>query len=314
MENKKKNKDAVEDFYSKIAEHLSDSPQEELSTTISAIRTSKKYVWRPNNYRRQIEVKEKNNCIISTIKSTIQDETKGYKGIKIKIGKHNKHIFVYGLRKGEVTIQYAKHKLTAMYNQKKKGKHPVWFVVEGLGEEVVRKLYYHRDVIREKLDATLNKFIKDFGLRLDNKKPIWERSESAIKGDDFIDSIPQDCIIHTTNFKKVYRGESEFQSRKDEDPTFHISNYIKNRSMEDITPEIVKELIIIKEASKKSIEAVNHLSTRIIPILSAFSKNIKSHTSVIVEMVRAVKQFNGVVAHSRFKKKQKYNRCLEDWL
>ena len=91
--------------------------------------------------------------------------------------------------------------------------------------------------------SALRAFSKQFKLNIPYNRAIWSRYEEFTKGEEFIDSIPQEVIIHDTFFKKVYKKGIEFKNtKKGESPGVHIKNYIKNRAIEDIAPEIARAI------------------------------------------------------------------------
>ena len=65
-------------------------------------------------------------------------------------------------------------------------------------------------------------------------------SYRIFKGEDYIDKIPKEVIIHDTIFKKVYGEGIEFGVTGE--PTVKLKTYIKNRAIEDIAPEIIKSI------------------------------------------------------------------------
>jgi len=87
-----------------------------------------------------------------------------------------------------------------------------------------------------------DKFVKMFsGIKLNIDNREWIRQEDAVKGEEFIDDIPNNLIMHDTYFKKVYERDLEFKG-----PTY-LKNYIANRAVEKITPEIIEEINNIRE-------------------------------------------------------------------
>jgi len=121
----------------------------------------------------------------------------------------------------------------------------------------------------------LNHFIDRFNLKLEKqRKPTWDRYEDWIKGEEFIDNIPPETIIHDTFFKKVYPKGIEFiQTKKKEEPTIHLKNYIKNQSIKKREPIIAKE--------------INNAYSIIAPTLEALNQAIKSDTQARIEETKA---------------------------
>lgn len=216
----------------KNSHNLTNSPKELSSDSMAIIKKAQKILFRPNNYRRQIEVKKKNNSTIKKIKVLYA----------VKPGKRNKLIFVKNY-KPNVMIQYGKHKLTAIYCQNIISGVKETYLFQGKTTEIQRKITNKVTEIENKLDKALRAFSRQFKLNLPYERPIWSRYEEWIKGEEFIDSIPREVIIHDTFFKKVYAKGIEFKNtKKGETPGVHIKNYIKNRAIEDIAPEIVQAI------------------------------------------------------------------------
>ena len=121
------------------------------------------------------------------------------------------------------------------------------------------------------MDNALRIFCKEFNIEVFSLYPVWDRYENFIKGEEYIDSIPTNCIIHDTYFKKVYGDGIELkQTEAKEDPGVHIKHYIKNRIIEDITPEIAQELNKIN----------NSLEGKLVPVLEEFSRQLNLHIKV----------------------------------
>ena len=62
------------------------------------------------------------------------------------------------------------------------------------------------------------------------------KCEQGIHGDDYLDKIPREMIIHDTYFKKDYAKKVEMFK------VAEIKNYISNRCIENIAPEIAAEI------------------------------------------------------------------------
>ncbi len=97
-------KDYIEKITNPIFAKKLGVPEEELSNSITTTKKTFKIFFRPNNWRRQIEVKEKTNSTIDYCKKV---------NPAIKINSHNKLI---SLREGNIVIQYGKKTLTAIYS------------------------------------------------------------------------------------------------------------------------------------------------------------------------------------------------------
>lgn len=273
MEQKNKQKSLSSYFHiekdSFLKEHISNSMT---TTTIP-----KKILWRPNNYRRKIEVKEKDNSGMNRIKTTIRHTT---------IGRHNKLLSVKNF-KPNITIQYGRSTLTAIYSQNIIAGNKETFLIERQTiKEIQDEIDKKRESIRERMDNALLVFSRQFKLYIPLKNPRWDRYEDWIKGDDFIDKIPRETIIHDTIFKKVYGDGIEFKNTgKGEAPTVHMKNYIKNRAVEDISPLIAEEINQFHNSTAKN--------------LAEFSEQIRLHLAVLNKIDRSFRKFNELLSQKK---------------
>ncbi|KKN76091.1 hypothetical protein LCGC14_0374810 [marine sediment metagenome] len=228
---------------------LNKIPQEEFSNSMTTIKTKEIVCFRPNNYRRQIEVKIKDNSTIKKIIGAIP---------KAIPNKHTKIISIKNYYKN-ITLQYGRSTLTGIYSQPKIGNDKLTYVIErSTRQELERRLYEIRKEIQEDIDTALKQFSKQFKINLPYKKIIWVRYEDYIKGEPFINSIKRDTIIHDTVFKKVYGEGIEFKStKKGEEPIVHMKNYINNRAIEDIAPEIAAEINNMHNSISKPLKDLN---------------------------------------------------------
>lgn len=268
----------------------------DLTTTLQCI----KLLWRPHNYRRQTTVKRKDNSTIKKVVTTIdptgqlQIYTQHTKLITIKNYKQNVH------------IQYGKNKLTAIWGQNIiRGDKETYLIEAGSIGEFEKWLNAKREEIKEQMDEALNDFIDRFNIRKEGEGIKWKRYEDWIKGEEFIDKIPREVIIHDTYFKKVYGSGIEFKTtgkEEDEEPTAHIKQYIKNRVVERFTPAIAEEIAanreLIKgvvEINKSSAEAFKGFTKGFLPIHAEHAENIKTHTAVLQEIEIGYSKFNALL-------------------
>jgi len=225
----------IKPIYSKNSDLKDNSLKEALSNSMTTTKNHYSIIWRPNNYRRQIKVKTKDNSALEKIKTTITHYS---------YCNHTKILSIKGY-KPNITIQYAKDTLTAIYSQNKIGGIKEHYLIESNEFKQLQKaIDTKKQQIIEKMDKALTEFSKQFKVFLPLEKPIWKRHEDFIKGEEYIDKIPREVIIHDTHFKKVYGKGIEFIHGE---PTVEMKNFIKNRAIEDIAPEIAKE---IKELKK----------------------------------------------------------------
>ena len=105
-------------------------------------------------------------------------------------------------------------------------------------EEAIMKI---KKTIEDRLVDIAKRFQKETKIKLNVENWDNHRKEIEIKGDLVLDNIPKDMNIHAENFKKVYEKGVEFFDEAS------VVNYINNRALEDLSPEMVKELIEIKK-------------------------------------------------------------------
>ena len=297
MEKQKAKKVGVHKITEENNKETSNIPKEALSNSMTSIENKSSLIWRPNNYRRQIIVKEKDNSAIQKILSAI--------GIiptdtRVNFNPHTKILSIRNYQPN-ITIQYAKNTLTAIYYQNIiSGVKETYLISRNTQKEVDERLDEIKNSIQEKIDNTLTDFIKKANIGIMFNKPMWIRHEDFAKGESFIDSIPREVIIHDTFFKKVYPVGIEFMSNKEiREPTTALKNYIKNRAIEDISPIIANELLEVKEMVKEgialnlsSVEAFNAFSKGFLPELTEFHKDIKVHNRVLKGIEKGINILN----------------------
>ncbi len=295
MEN---NKDLKKELYDKIKEPI--VPEETISNSMTTRKDTFSIMWRPNNYRRQIEVKLKDNSTMENIKSAIKGTIPN---------PHTKMISIKNY-KPNITIQYGKNTLTGIYSQNIIGGEKEIFLIEANTiDDLEERINQIKAQIQEKIDDALDSFINRFNLRIPLKTPIWSRYEDFIKGDEYIDKIPREVIIHDTYFKNVYDEGLEFKNtKKGEEPTVHMKNYIKNRAIEDIAPGIAEELKANREMSKMILDinastskVLNDFIVKFLPLQQDFAVNIGSHTKVIKNMVKATNELRRAIKEKQSK-------------
>lgn len=211
--------------------------QEEPSNSMTTPKKPFCYFFRPNNYRRQIEVKEKDNSTSTRIQGAIRKLP-----MELNINPHTKLI---SIKKYEpnITIQYGKKTLTAIYSCPViSGNKQVYQIERESTNEINHRINQIKEDIEKRLDNALKKFSSKFDISIPFKKAIWSRHEDFIKGEEFIDNIPRETIIHDTVFKKVYGKGIEFIGGKGEEPTASYKTFIKTRAIEDIAPEIANAI------------------------------------------------------------------------
>jgi hypothetical protein len=246
---------------------------------------------RPNNYRRIINIKFIKESGIKSILTTPL----------AKQNSQNHIIDIPNYRSTGISLQVCKSKLIGIYSQVYSNGKKYWYrITRDSDEEINKVIEAKKEEIKDKIDSALKMFCEEFNLGFRFENPIWLRSETAIHGDDYIDRIPRDLIVHNTIFKKVYKDDLEFKSGKGEEPVVHLKNYITNRAIEKISPEIAKELSEIKN------ERIEFNKS-----LALYTEQINLHLKV---EQRQLEVQEAMLKH--FEKEDKLNRVKrlkEDW-
>ena len=125
-------------------------PNEEPSNSMTTTPLFKSFpfsiLWRPNNYRRQTRVKTKTNSVESALLFKW-----GYK--------QNKHTKIFSIKQymPNITIQYTKNHLIAIYSQSKIGGNKETFLIKADSIELLdKRLNQKKQEIKNKLDKALD--------------------------------------------------------------------------------------------------------------------------------------------------------------
>ncbi len=134
--------------------------------------------------------------------------------------------------------------------------------------------------IKQEMEETTVKALKKFVIINGGDSdfiPIKKReTEIGIHGDDYLDKIPPEMVIHDTYFKKVYKEKVEFIGEES------VKSYIQNRAVESIAPEIA--------------QSINSLHTLIVPAIENLAKNMNTHVKVMKNINSGIKKFNKTVS------------------
>ena len=203
---------------------------------LSGKKQTYKILFRPNNYRRQVRVQKKTDKILNRIKRKIP---------QAKITQHTKMVTLKD-HKRHITIQYGRDQVVGIYSQPIiDGNKEVYLIEANTPKDAGERILQRGQGIKEAIDSALHDFCTQLHIALPNPQPpTWRRYEDWIKGEEYIDSLPRDLIIHDTYFKKVYPTGIEFKGKTGHnfDPGVLAKNYIKSRAIEDIAPEIAASL------------------------------------------------------------------------
>lgn len=235
-------------------------PKEHFSNSMTI---GRKIVWRPNNYRRCLEV--------GGIKSPVETvRVLGDLPVEVTTGNHNK--LVYAKMNDNIKVMIGRTKLVSIWSQNVIGGHKETFLVEARNDnELDDFLNLKKRDIRDRLDNALLSVARRLGVVVPYKSPFWLRHEDFLKGEEFVDSIPAEVVIHDSVFKKVYGEGVEFMGGSGKEPNVGYKNYIKNRALENFLPGLELEL---KELRGSNLE---------------FASNLRLHLRVLEDIRDAVR-------------------------
>lgn len=294
-----KKKESFKDYIERVVR--SKVPQEIKPNSMTTPINNLKIFFRPNNYRRKIIINPLTNSTIKNINSAIG---KLFLKKDFKQAEHSKLIFIKNFN--GITLQIGKKSITGIYSQRIiEGQKQVFMIHAETMEQLQERIDKRKNKIRSAIDSAILLFCKETDIDI-IERPIWDRYEDFIKGEEYIDNIPAACIIHDTFFKKVYgEGIEMKQTENKEPPTVHIKNYIKNRAIEDISPVIAEELAIVREMTKEAIS----LNTSTSKLLNESIRQDMRNQSDLLEFKADIRVHNKVLKGIDFSFK-KFNRLL----
>ena len=145
--------------------------------------------------------------------------------------------------------------------------------------EVEKRKQQVYDIHLKKIDEakkSLKLFIDTYGGKSDFKlKRIW--CEGKIMKDEPIDKLPLNMFFKAENVKKDY-NEPVIEYLGD---PIGAANYFSNRGIEDIAPEIAKEINIF-----------NMKIDKVATSMAYVAENYKSHVGVVQEAHKIFKKLN----------------------
>lgn len=196
--------------------------------------------WQPHNYRLYIDFDR------TTLKLPGDNKTEGSSAVYRLV--NSKEICFDNFQGCRIVIKRSQVEITNLIN-------PRWYRVQLAPEGTIGPQF--QEIIAQKdkecLDA-LKAFIAIYGGS--SKFQIMNaRSEDKIMGEEKISEIPKNMVFHTDIVKKVYNEHNvEFSSPA------AASNYLKNRAIESISPEIVQELKHIRACVAEPIDGYFYVS------------------------------------------------------
>ena len=245
------------------------------------------FLWQPHNYRLYFDFDKTKFNPPKPDNPTLKKLEVGLVGFKYETKNYNsEHHFnnFYGCR---IIIKKNMAEVINKWYEKQ------WkLIVADNVKDVDKRIEKNIKEMDEQCVDALSKIIRLFGG--DSRfKILKRRGEHGIHGDDYLDKIPEDMIIHDTVFKKVYPKKVEFF-----DPA-SIKNYVSNRAIENIAPEIAQELTLNRELIKGVVEInastsklFNKFSNTFLPTFTEFSKDVKVHNKVLKGIDKSFNKFN----------------------
>ncbi len=138
---------------------------------------------------------------------------------------------------------------------------------------------YQMDELKQQSVEALKSFI-DLHKGSSKFEILNERCEHGIHGEEFLDKIPREMIIHDTHCQKLYKKKVEMFKKA------QVKTYISNRVIEKIAPEIAGEINkihnTIQEELNPSLKQLNESVQ-----LEIYNK--KLHLSVLTDMKTSLK-------------------------
>jgi hypothetical protein len=239
--------------------------QETLPDSMTTPKKPIKLLIRFNNYRRQQQIKVYKDSTIQKIKSAIP----------CNYIERTKLLFVSEY-KPQITLMVGKNTITGIWSQKIINGEKQAYVLEADNLEEVDKWFNEKkEWIEGSIDIAIKEFITAFNFELEGKfNPIEKRKEIEVKGEEYIDNLPEELILHDTVGKKVYSSGFEFKNE------IYAKNYIKSRAIEDISPQIQEQLILIQA----KMDLLDKRQETLTQAMDYYDKNIIKHFEILNKM------------------------------
>ncbi len=242
-----------------------------------------KFAINPHNYRRYYDFDTTLFSEQTLLKKTSKVGLEGFNFSKKNYGKEMHLENFWGctliIRKKTVEV------INKWYG--KKWKQILGNTIQEIDEQIDKTL----EEMNKQSDTALKKLIQ-YGGGKSEFKLIKARGEIGIHGDEFLDSLPEDMIIQDTCFKKVYKKKPEFYLDKEGKPGY-VKDYIANRALEKVSPEINERLDMlwegvkgIIEVNKSTADTFSSFATNFLPIHKEHATNIKTHTKVLKNVAK----------------------------
>ncbi len=279
METNNKEDEAYKKHIDKLVKPIFDKVLKEMGMdTMSGVKPIS-FLWRPNNYRLQIPFKTETFKRDTTIKSGVKISNYGTKFTLKNFHEATIMLDIPKKKSAKITIIY--HPLKKFYY------HIESESIKGIGERIFQRV----NEIEYKLISAVGEFTKLVGGEAAINKREWKRHEDEVKHEEFIDSLPPDLVIHDTYFKKVYQKGLEFKS-----PVI-VKNYISARVIEDIAPEIAKEINLFNMKIDKVATSMAYVAEN----YKSHVKMVEQGTKVNEESLKLFKKLNRRLSQKKLK-------------
>lgn len=240
------------------------------------------FLWQPHNYRLYFDFSKKNfkpqkpgNHTLKKVESMVGIFNKAYNYTSLNYDsehKYEKFMFTT-IRVKKTQVEVANH-----YHSKQ------WRRIEANNiDQISEKIDQVMASLKQRSIKALQVFMQIHGGKSD-LNILNERCEHGIHGEDYIDKIPSNLIINDTFFKKVYQEKAEFKTIP------AIKNYISNRAIEQIAPEIASEinntasqLQNLVKVTDNIVQSQKMLSEDTKGVFLGLQEQIKSHLALIQE-------------------------------
>lgn len=238
-----------------------------------------KFIWRPNNYRLSMPFDAKTFIPAKTHHNVVL--TVSNFGTKFTLKNFN-----------GTTIMIDKNRISCIYSLKHLGKK-VWYLIEANSiKDIDDRCKERVETIETRCLENIKSFVEIWGGKPDYEQKKWVRFEDDFHGEDYVKSIPEDAIITDTYFKKLYPKGIEFKGKEREDVKFegmaHMKNFVSNRIVEEIAPEIAKSIDNLGNALDKNLEKIAEANLNTSKTMELLGKNMiamSENTKFLAEQI-----------------------------
>ena len=225
-------KDPIKEYISKLIKPIFDEALKGNQTDTMGVGGCR-ILWRPNNYQIKIPYSKRTFKEHPTKKCSFPVELK-------ESNYGSKHTFRLSRK---LTIVLDPNTATIFYSSKDDyGKRQWYLVNENTFEEAEEVCVNIKINIKNKMIRKLKEIIRVYGGCADYEKYKWLAYDDGCRGEELLDSLPEELIIKAPNLKKLYKDESEFKGIVNEEPTRKMFDYMNNLATERQAPKILEKL------------------------------------------------------------------------